>query len=83
MPQSSTDPDDPHRDLPEPDPSPSAPGWALLRDTLRPQWPDVVKGLAASLGWTFSKIAIPSVTRIVVDRGIVHNQRARCSPGRW
>jgi ATP-binding cassette, subfamily B, bacterial len=55
-------------------PSPSAPGWALLRETLRPQTRDISKGLLASLGWTFTKIAVPSVTRVLVDRGIVRSQ---------
>ena len=53
-------------------PSPSAPGWSLLQEMLRPQRVDIAKGLLASLGWTFTKIAIPAVTRVLVDRGIVH-----------
>lgn len=55
-------------------PSPSAPGWSLLREMLRPQRADIAKGLLASLGWTFTKIAIPAVTRVLVDRGIVHDE---------
>jgi ATP-binding cassette, subfamily B, bacterial len=55
-------------------PSPSAAGWLLLRETLRPQKANIAKGIFASLGWTFTKIAIPSVTRIVVDRGIVRSE---------
>ena len=42
---------------------------------LRPQRTDIAKGLLASLGWTFTKIAIPAITRIIVDRGIVKAQR--------
>lgn len=68
----ASDSDDPLATLP----SPSAAGWALLRETLRPQRVDIAKGLAVSLGWTFTKIAIPSMTKIVVDRGIV-----RAEPG--
>ncbi len=64
------DTDDPLATLP----SPSAAGWTLLRETLRPQKINIAKGLLASLGWTFTKIAIPSVTRIVVDRGIVRSE---------
>ena len=55
-------------------PSPSAAGWSLLRETLRPQKINIAKGIFASLGWTFTKIAIPSVTKIVVDRGIVRSE---------
>ena len=68
------DTDEEHRELPDPSPSPSAPGWALLREMLRPQRAGIAAGLAASLGWTFAKIAIPGVTRIVVDRGIIGDQ---------
>ena len=31
-------------------------------------------GVTVSLGWTAAKVAIPSITRLAVDRGIVKNQ---------
>lgn len=68
------DPDASHRDLADASPSPSSPGWALLRATLAPQRVDIAKGLASSLGWTFTKIAIPAVIRVAVDRGIVRRE---------
>ena len=75
------DPDAPHRDLADPGPAPSSPGWALLRATLAPQRADIAKGLASSLGWTLTKIAVPAVIRVAVDRGIVARESGALT--RW
>lgn len=72
-----TDADAAHHDLPDAGPSPTAPGWELLRTTMRPQRRAVVRGIGYSLAWTLTKIAVPAVTRLAVDQGIVPGDRSR------
>jgi hypothetical protein len=46
-------------------------GWQLLRDTLRRQRRGLMVGVVVGLIYTAGKIAVPKVTQIAIDRGIV------------
>ena len=41
---------------------------------VRPQRRSVVVGVLAGLVWTLAKVAVPTVTRLAIDRGIVANE---------
>ena len=49
-------------------------GWKLIGDVIRPQRRSVILGVIAGLAWTLSKVAVPSVTRLAIDKGIVDNE---------
>ena len=41
---------------------------------VRPQRKSVILGVLAGLFWTLTKVAVPSVTRLAIDQGIVENE---------
>ena len=45
--------------------------WRLLAECVRPQRRSVVLGVLAGLGWTLAKVAVPSLARVAIDRGII------------
>ncbi|HVM09628.1 MAG TPA: ABC transporter ATP-binding protein [Acidimicrobiales bacterium] len=49
-------------------------GWRLLGEMVRPQRKSVALGVLAGLAWTLAKVAVPSVTRLAIDRGIVDKE---------
>ena len=49
-------------------------GWALIRRTAREQRRGVIAGALFGLVWTAAKIAVPSATRVAIDRGIVRSE---------
>jgi ATP-binding cassette subfamily B protein len=48
--------------------------WRLLADLVRPQRRSVVLGVLAGLCWTLAKVAVPSLARNAIDRGIIARQ---------
>src|SRR5688500_14825022 len=48
--------------------------WGLLAEGVRPQRRSVVLGVLAGLGWTLAKVAVPSLARVAIDRGIIDNE---------
>jgi ATP-binding cassette subfamily B protein len=49
-------------------------GWRLLLSTVRPQRTGIIIGVIAGLVWTAAKVTVPTLTRIAVDRGVIHDQ---------
>ena len=52
-------------------PAPSRAGWRLLREAVRFQRAAVVWGVVAGLMWTAAKVAVPTLTKLGIDQGIV------------
>jgi ATP-binding cassette subfamily B protein len=42
---------------------------------VRPQRTGIIIGVVAGLVWTAAKVTVPTLTRIAIDRGVIHNQR--------
>lgn len=55
-------------------PSPTASGWPLLRAVLRRQRGMLALGMFAGLLWSAGKVAVPSLTRMAIDRGVIGRQ---------
>ena len=45
-------------------------GWALLRSTLRSQRKGLTLGVLVGLAWSVGKLAVPSLTRLAIDRAL-------------
>jgi ATP-binding cassette subfamily B protein len=59
--------------MPRP-PSARRAGWRLLLGTVRPQRTGIIIGVVAGLVWTAAKVTVPSLTRVAIDRGVIHDQ---------
>src|SRR5687768_369788 len=46
-------------------------GRRLLSQGVRPQVRGIVAGVVAGLVWTLAKVAVPSLARVAIDRGII------------
>ncbi len=46
-------------------------GWSLLRSVLRRQRRGLAAGIVVGLLWSLGKVAIPRLTRVAVDRGVI------------
>ena len=56
------------RDVPAAAP---ASGWPLLRRVLREQRRGLITGMVIGLLWSASKVTVPRLTRVAVDRGVI------------
>jgi ATP-binding cassette subfamily B protein len=54
--------------------SPRRAGWRLLGTTIRPQRTGIIIGVVAGLVWTAAKVTIPTLTRVAIDRGVIHDE---------
>ena len=50
-------------------------GWRLMRATVRPHRALMIAGIGVGLLWAVARVAVPSLARVAIDRGIV--------PGDW
>ena len=48
-----------------------ASGWPLLRRVLREQRRGLITGMVIGLLWSASKVTVPRLTRVAVDRGVI------------
>ena len=48
-------------------------GWRLMRSAVKPHRKSVWIGVAAGLGWTAARVAVPTMVGIAVDRTIVNH----------
>jgi len=46
-------------------------GWPLLRRVLWEQRRGLIAGMLIGLAWSASKVAVPRLTRLAVDRGVI------------
>ena len=46
-------------------------GWRLLWSTLLLQRRQLLTGVAVGLSWTLAKVAVPQLTRLAIDKGII------------
>jgi len=46
-------------------------GWRLMREALRPHKRLIVLGSLFGAGWTAAKVAVPSLVRVAIDRGVI------------
>ncbi len=46
-------------------------GWPLLRRVLAEQRRGLIAGMVIGLAWSASKVAVPRLTRVAVDRGVI------------
>jgi ATP-binding cassette subfamily B protein len=46
-------------------------GWRLLWSVLREQRRGLIVGVAVGLAWSAGKVAVPRLTRVAVDRGVI------------
>lgn len=46
-------------------------GWSLLRRILRQQRRGLIAGITVGLLWSLGKVAVPRLTRVAVDRGVI------------
>jgi len=46
----------------------------LLLSTIRPQRNGIIIGVIAGLIWTAAKVTVPTLTRIAIDRGVIHQE---------
>jgi ATP-binding cassette subfamily B protein len=53
------------------EPAPPTSGWPLLRRVLWEQRKGLMAGMVIGLAWSASKVAVPRLTRISVDRGVI------------
>ncbi|MFM2077721.1 MAG: hypothetical protein RJA49_1611 [Actinomycetota bacterium] len=51
--------------------TPGAGGWGLLRAVLREQKFGLIAGMVVGLAWSASKVAVPKLTSLAVDRAIL------------
>jgi ATP-binding cassette subfamily B protein len=61
-------------DVNDNDPSRTRSGWPLLRQVLRQQRRSLLVGVVVGLLWSASKVAVPSLTRLAIDRGVIGHQ---------
>ena len=54
--------------------APARSGWPLLRGVLRQQRRGLVAGVVVGLLWSAGKVAVPRLTRVAVDRGVLGNE---------
>lgn len=53
------------------DPARPTSGWPLLRRVLWEQRRGLIAGMVIGLAWSASKVAVPRLTRVAVDRGVI------------
>jgi ATP-binding cassette subfamily B protein len=53
------------------DPAHPTSGWPLLRRVLYEQRRGLIAGMVIGLAWSASKVAVPRLTRMAVDRGVI------------
>ncbi len=46
-------------------------GWRLLWSVLREQRRGLIVGVAVGLAWSAGKVAVPRLTRVAIDRGVI------------
>ena len=49
-------------------------GWPLLRTVLKPQRKGIALGVFVGLLWGASKVAVPALTRMAIDHGIIGDE---------
>src|SRR5687768_3207238 len=60
---------------PPPAGSSRRPGWGLLRTAIGAHRGAVLLGVCFGLVWTAAKVAVPALTRLAVDRGIIADRQ--------
>lgn len=58
-------------------------GWRLVAGEIRRQWKGLLLGCAAGLAWTLSKVSVPKLVEVAIDRGMDRGDGATVTRYAW